>query len=71
MNPKNARIARRLEHKTGRMTIRFRGPRMDRTGIRTAVGTTALLGSVFRLLNAPCPADGGTELDAERREESP
>ncbi len=75
------RIARQVGRRTGHAAAPFRGPRMHRDRVRTAVGSTAA--SIIAILRlSPCrlPEPGATDLgarpgftasDGERREESP
>jgi len=76
MTTKNTRRGWKLERKTGHVIVRFRGPRIGHAGIRAAVGTTAMLGGIFRLLSSPGRPDGphaseSGAADAERGEGSP
>ncbi len=79
MYKKNTRIARKLEHKPHPVVVRFRGPRMGPSKIRTAVGATAMIGGILRLLSCRSVASSRAEsehiiasqVDAKRREGSP
>jgi hypothetical protein len=76
MYRKNTRRGWKLGRKTDPVIVRFRGPHMGRSGIRAAVGTTAMLGGIFQLLSSPCQPDASEaeethETEPERREGSP
>ena len=82
MYTQNTRTARQAGRKAHRTVVPFRGPCMHHHRIRTAVGATASVIAISRLLPwprglaEPDATDSGarhrfTDSDAERREGSP
>ena len=82
MYTEKTRIARRIERKNRNTVVSFRGPRMDRHGIRAAIGAmtpviaTLLLCPWQDRATDPSRVDcgtphGSTDTDVERREASP
>ena len=84
MYTEKTRIARRIERKVCNPVVSFRGPRMDRHGLRAVIGAMTPLIATFLLLpQQDRPVDRGAarrgvpygyadaDADAERREASP
>jgi hypothetical protein len=78
----NTRIARQVGRRAAHTVVPLRGSRMHRNRIPTAVGATAAVIAIFRLLPWPCRVaesdatdrgtrHGFTDSDALRREGSP
>jgi len=82
MYTEKTRIARHIGRKTRNAVITFRGPRMDRHGIRAAVGAmTPLIATLLLCPSLDCRGDrsvlhrgvphGFADTGAQRREGSP
>ena len=82
MYTEKTRIARRIERKVCNPVVSFRGPRMDRHGLRAVIGAMTPLIATFLLLPQHDRSGdrsvarrglpyGSADADAERREASP